>query len=227
MRVTRNKPRASITSVNEKAAQGQEVFLQAKNQITALADDINHSHKLSTQLAQYSQSIENILSVINGIAEQTNLLALNAAIEAARAGEQGRGFAVVADEVRSLASKTQQSTTEIKTMIDQIQASSSQVQEAMGSSRDKTLSCVTQTEQATDMLNEISEAVKELMDRNIQIATAIEQQSVVIEEINKNTNYINDISVEVGSFADKQYCASDKLAKQAHEQESLLSKFKV
>ncbi|WP_462151088.1 methyl-accepting chemotaxis protein [Pseudoalteromonas xiamenensis] len=217
----------SITSVNEKAAQGQEVFLQAKNQITALADDINHSHKLSTQLAQYSQSIENILSVINGIAEQTNLLALNAAIEAARAGEQGRGFAVVADEVRSLASKTQQSTTEIKTMIDQIQASSSQVQEAMGSSRDKTLSCVTQTEQATDMLNEISEAVKELMDRNIQIATAIEQQSVVIEEINKNTNYINDISVEVGSFADKQYCASDKLAKQAHEQESLLSKFKV
>ncbi|WMN59585.1 methyl-accepting chemotaxis protein [Pseudoalteromonas xiamenensis] len=217
----------SITSVNEKAAQGQEVFLQAKNQITALADDINHSHKLSTQLAQYSQSIENILSVINGIAEQTNLLALNAAIEAARAGEQGRGFAVVADEVRSLASKTQQSTTEIKTMIDQIQASSSQVQEAMGSSRDKTLSCVTQTEQATDMLNEISEAVKELMDRNIQIATAIEQQSVVIEEINKNTNYINDISVEVGRFADKQYCASDKLAKQAHEQESLLSKFKV
>ncbi|BBN83816.1 methyl-accepting chemotaxis protein [Pseudoalteromonas sp. A25] len=218
---------SSITQVNDKTLEGQHVFLQAKEHITALAQDIDQSHVLSTQLAEYSQSIENILSVINGIAEQTNLLALNAAIEAARAGEQGRGFAVVADEVRSLASKTQESTTEIKSMIDQIQASSSQVQQSMGSSRDKTQLCVEQTEHATDMLNEITESVKELMDRNIQIATAIEQQSVVIEEINKNTNHINDISVEVGSFADKQYCASDKLAEHAHEQEALLSKFTV
>ncbi|NOU50508.1 methyl-accepting chemotaxis protein [Pseudoalteromonas sp. JBTF-M23] len=216
---------SSITQVNDKTIEGQSVFLKAKEQITALAQDIEHSYVLSTQLAEYSQNIENILSVINGIAEQTNLLALNAAIEAARAGEQGRGFAVVADEVRSLASKTQESTTEIKSMIDQIQASSSQVQHSMGSSKDKTQLCVEQTEQATHMLNEITESVKELMDRNIQIATAIEQQSVVIEEINKNTNHINDISVEVGSFADKQYCASDALAEHAHEQEALLSKF--
>lgn len=215
----------SITSVNEKAAQGQQVFQKTRGEISALADEINTSHEMSTQLAEYSQSIENILSVINGIAEQTNLLALNAAIEAARAGEQGRGFAVVADEVRSLATKTQESTTEIKSMIEQIQASSIQVQSAMGSSRDKTLLCVEQTEQATGMLNEISEAVKDIMDRNIQIATAIEEQSVVIEEINKNTSNINDISVEVGSFAIRQYESSKVLAQHAHEQEGLLSKF--
>ncbi|WP_249348531.1 methyl-accepting chemotaxis protein [Pseudoalteromonas citrea] len=215
----------SITQVNEKTEQGQDVFNLARSHITDLADEISKSHELSTQLAEYSKSIENILSVINGIAEQTNLLALNAAIEAARAGEQGRGFAVVADEVRSLASKTQESTTEIKSMIGQIQVSSSQVQNAMGASRDKTQSCVEQTEQATLMLSDISESVKEIMDRNIQIATAIEEQSVVIEEINKNTSHINDISVEVGSFADKQFTASGQLANHAHEQEGLLSKF--
>jgi methyl-accepting chemotaxis protein len=218
---------STITSVNQKAQQGQAIFNQTSLDVLELAKTISSSKQLSDQLAKYSSNIEQVLLVISGIAEQTNLLALNAAIEAARAGEQGRGFAVVADEVRTLASRTQESTTEIKTMVEQIQHSSVQVQEAMNQSKTKASSCVEHTETANQTLIDISAAVKDIMDRNIQIAAAIVQQNIVIEETNQNTTHINDISVQVGDFSQQQICSNEKLVDEVNQQQTLLQKFIV
>lgn len=216
-----------VTSVNESTSSGKALFDQTTRDVVSLSDSITESMQLSDQLAEYSKNIDQILSVINGIAEQTNLLALNAAIEAARAGEQGRGFAVVADEVRTLASRTQESTTEIKSMIDQIQLYSSKVQTAMNESKTNAGECVKHTEIANESLDQISESVKEIMDRNIQIATAIEEQSVVIEDINKTTINIKDISIQVDSHAQQQFEETNFLLEDVYGQQKLLDKFVV
>lgn len=133
-----------------------------------------------------------MLDVIRGIAEQTNLLALNAAIEAARAGEQGRGFAVVADEVRSLAKRTQDSTQEIQLMIESMQSSTQNAVDAMKTGSDRVEGSVTQARKAGQSLDDISATVRSIADMNIQIASAAEEQSSVAEEVNRNVININD-----------------------------------
>ena len=179
--------------------EGSQVVNHTTEAINALASRIDQAVEEVKQLEVATSNIETILKVINDIADQTNLLALNAAIEAARAGESGRGFAVVADEVRTLAQRTQQSTTEIRNMIEQLQVGSSAVAGAMKQSKDTATDTVAKACEANDALLRIRQAIQQITDMNMQIASAAEEQSLVAEEINANTVKIKDLSVQVES----------------------------
>lgn len=173
---------------------GKSVVSQAIEAIDLLASEVESAAQVIHKLEQDSDEIGAVLDVIRGIAEQTNLLALNAAIEAARAGEQGRGFAVVADEVRTLAQRTQQSTQEIQNMIERLQSGSQDAVKAMEQGKNRAQAGVTQAAEAGTSLETIAAAVSTISDMNTQIATAAEEQSVVAEEINLNINSISDMS---------------------------------
>ncbi|ASA55019.1 methyl-accepting chemotaxis protein [Vibrio gazogenes] len=239
------------TAMNEMAATASEVAHNAQNAATAAkeADDASNEgaevvsyttqsiNELSaridqaveevTQLESATTNIETILEVINEIADQTNLLALNAAIEAARAGDSGRGFAVVADEVRTLAQRTQKSTTEIRTMIEQLQSGASSVSAAMGESKGKAAEAVDKSHIANQALQRISQAIQQISDMNIQIASAAEEQSLVAEEINNNMVKIKDISGEVADSAKGASNATQLQVDKVHQQEKLLNQFIV
>ncbi|HBB21211.1 MAG TPA: chemotaxis protein, partial [Pseudomonas sp.] len=176
----------AASRADNEAATGTEVVNRTGAAIGQLAQDIQHAGDVIHQLEAHSNDITKVLDVIRGIAEQTNLLALNAAIEAARAGEQGRGFAVVADEVRSLASRTQQSTREINDMIGALQGGARQAVEVMQRSREQAMQSVEQAEQAARSLQGINSRVNEISAMSMQIAAAVEQQSAVSENINQN-----------------------------------------
>ena len=209
------------------ANSGRSVVSQAIDSINRLAGEMEASSQVIQDLETQSESIGSVLDVIRGIAEQTNLLALNAAIEAARAGEQGRGFAVVADEVRTLASRTQESTEEINDMIGKLQTGARAAVEAMTKGTEQTGQSVDQAVQAGAALDQISSAVSTIHDMNTQIASAAEEQSSVSEEINRNIVNIRDIAEATVEGANQTASSSENLTQVAGELLAVVNEFKI
>ena len=213
--------------VHAETQKGSQVVEQTIGAMQHLADHFDETTNVISQLAQDSNNISSVLDVIKSIAEQTNLLALNAAIEAARAGEQGRGFAVVADEVRTLASRTQQSTEEINQMIEALQSRSSRAVQAVGQSQDEVRSVVEQVATAGASLQVITEAVGHINDMSAQIAGAAEEQSAVSEEINRNIVHIDDMASQNAISASQTAEANQQLKQTATQLQDLIRQFKV
>lgn len=217
----------AVSQADAAASSGADVVAHTSSTIESLSKDMEEVVKTINDLAGYSNNIESILTVITGIAEQTNLLALNAAIEAARAGETGRGFAVVADEVRALASRTQQSTEEIKQMIQQLQSGVKIAESTILKSRDRAQETQVEASKANEVLRSIRVSISEISQMTIQIATAAEQQSATAEEINRNASNIRDLGQSVADGAKDQEHSCRTMAGLACQQDELLGKFKV
>jgi methyl-accepting chemotaxis protein len=214
-------------TADTEAQQGSQVVNETIHSIKDLANDVISASDVINRLRTDSEQIVSVLDVIKSIAEQTNLLALNAAIEAARAGEQGRGFAVVADEVRTLASRTQESTTEIQVMIDQLQNGTTQASSAMDKSRIQAQSSVEQAGKAGESLITITKSVAQITNMNSQIATAADEQKSVANEINKNIVNINDIVGSTKDAAQLSANTSSELAQLASDLQAQVRQFKI
>ena len=227
--VARNATQAAqaASHADQAAGQGMQIVRDTSNSIGVLAVEIGKAVEVVQALAKDSENINAILTAIRGIAEQTNLLALNAAIEAARAGEQGRGFAVVADEVRNLAQKTQKATEEIQSMIQQLQQDTRDVVRVMEDSQNRTDESVQHAAKAAQALETITQAVSVINDMNTQIASAAEEQSAVADDINRNVINIGQVANEVAGGADESSSASADLTKLAEQQRRLINQFKV
>ncbi|MDQ1363793.1 MAG: methyl-accepting chemotaxis protein, partial [Pseudomonadota bacterium] len=227
--VARNAGDAASAARNadEEALAGKQIVSQTIATIGNLARDVEAAAGVIHQLEQESDAIGTVLDVIRGIAEQTNLLALNAAIEAARAGEQGRGFAVVADEVRTLASRTQKSTAEIQAMIQRLQAGAGNAVKVMEASTAQAQAGVKQVTQAGASLDSITRAVATINDMNAQIASAAEEQSAVADEINRNIVNISQSTEQSGQGAHQTAIASEDLARLAGQLQSLVGQFRI
>lgn len=217
----------SAQSVNDETVSGRALVQSQQGGIARLASEIDESVRVINQLAADSQSISSVLEVIKSIAEQTNLLALNAAIEAARAGEQGRGFAVVADEVRTLARRTQHSTEEIEQMIMRLHSGVGAAVKAMGSSHEMASGTVGQSEKVQHALENILGAVGMIVDQNQQIAAAVEQQTAVAHDIDQNIVQINRAGEHAAQGAQQTEAASRQLSAQVIELKQLIGAFRV
>jgi hemerythrin-like metal-binding protein len=217
----------SAQLANKKVDHGSQVVQQTVSSINLLAENIEQAAVGVNTLKENSNNITNILDVIKGIADQTNLLALNAAIEAARAGEQGRGFAVVADEVRTLAQRTQDSTLEIHNMIELIQHGISDVANAMNESQGCAKEAVECSVQAGEVLSEINNSVTEITDMSSQIAAAVEEQSVVSEEISKSIINISDVATDSARGAKILAEAGAKLSAMSKEMRITIQRYQI
>lgn len=227
--VARSAEEASEATLiaDQQAREGDNVVGEAIEQIERLALEIGSSSEAVIHLKEQSDKIGGVLDVIKAVAQQTNLLALNAAIEAARAGEAGRGFAVVADEVRSLALRTQQSTEEIEGLVAGVQTGTDAVAAGMKMSLLLSEHSVEFTRRAGTSLENITSSVSTIQLMNQQIAAAAEQQTAVAEEINRSVINVRDISEQTASASDETASASVELARLGHELEDLVARFKV
>ncbi len=215
--VARNASQAEAVAhrSGDVASDGRVIVTQVIDAITALSDNISSSRRTIEELSEASATVSSVTDVIQGIAEQTNLLALNASIEAARAGEHGRGFAVVADEVRTLAQRTQQSTEEIRDIIERLASTSTHAMEVMERSCEQAETTVNRAGEAGEALTGITQAVQEINDINALIATASEEQSAVAEEINRNLVAIRDAAHEALEGSNTSAVESEELARLA------------
>lgn len=209
------------------ASSGKTLVTSTMGQITSLSSEIKTAADVINRLRQETVSIGSVLDVIRGIADQTNLLALNAAIEAARAGEQGRGFAVVADEVRTLAFKTQSSTTEIREMIERLQAGSHDAVDMMTEGTTQAEAAVVQAKNASEALEHITELVGVIRDRTNQIAAASEQQSAATRQIETNINGISSVATHTAESSSRITTNTNRLADMSARMAEMVGRFKI
>ncbi|MGK4340341.1 methyl-accepting chemotaxis protein [Ectopseudomonas oleovorans] len=227
--IARNAENAAEVAreATQHASDGSAVVSQAHRQVDALNGELEQAAKVIEALAAQTNAISTTLNTIRSISEQTNLLALNAAIEAARAGEQGRGFAVVADEVRTLASRSGASTEEIQQVIDRLQNESRSAVEAMAKGQRQSALVVEYASKASVALEQINSHIGQISDQNIQVATATEEQSSVVEDINRNIVDINELTVGTSHIADQLNQASSDLQALSSQLDGLVGRFRL
>ncbi|MBJ92238.1 MAG: chemotaxis protein [Alteromonadaceae bacterium] len=218
---------SAAQDADKEAVGGQQSVAQTISSINKLAEEVNTAGDAIEQLGANADQIGSVVNVIRGIAEQTNLLALNAAIEAARAGEQGRGFAVVADEVRTLATRTQQSTNEIQQMINLFQQGTKDAVQVMHRGREQSIQTVAQADQARESLQTITKSVSTITQMNIQIATAAEEQTAVAGDISRSIHEIAQLADQAANNASQLASSTGELTELERRLSALVQRFKV